>query len=301
VVPPASDHDAVLSAGDLVITASTLGHPPFPALAAAAAGAGFAGLSLWPEPDYGRAREAGMSDRQLRRILGDSGLVVQDVDALVGWVGADDPGPPYLLEPSRELLFAAAEGLGARFVNVLLVGAPDAPIDAAVERFAELCDVVAEHGMAATLEPSARGVVRTVPDAVDVVRATGRSNARVLVDSWHHHWSGTPVDALQSVPGETVAAIQINDAPARLRGTVVEASLHERLAPGGGVMDLVGLLRTLREAGSAAPLTVEVFNDELWARHDADELAHLLGDAARALGAETSETAADADERSDVQ
>jgi sugar phosphate isomerase/epimerase len=92
-----------------------------------------------------------------------------------------------------------------------------------------------------------------------------------------------------------------NDAPARLRGTVVEASLHERLAPGGGVMDLVGLLRTLREAGSAAPLTVEVFNDELWARHDADELAHLLGDAARALVAETSETAADADERSDVQ
>jgi sugar phosphate isomerase/epimerase len=294
VVPAASDHDAVLSAGDLVITASTLGHPPFPALAAAAAGAGFAGLSLWPELDYGRAREAGMSDRQLRRILDDSGLVVQDVDALVGWVGADDPGPQYLLEPSRELLFAAAEGLGARFVNVLLVGAPDAPIDAAVERFAELCDVVAEHGMVATLEPSARGVVRTVPDAADVVRATGRSNARVLVDSWHHHWSGSSLESLQGVPGAAVAAVQINDAPARLQRTVLDASMHERLPPGRGVIDLVGLVRTLREAGSAAPLTVEVFNDELWASHPPDALAQLLGDAARALMAEASE-------RNDVQ
>ena len=242
-----------------------------------------------------------MSDRQLCRILDDSGLVVQDVDALVGWVGADDPGPQYLLEPSRQLLFEAADGLGARFVNVLLVGASDAPIDDAVERFGELCDLVAEHGMVATLECSARGIVRTVPDAAEVVRATGRSNARLLVDSWHHHWSGTSLDSLQSVPGHAVAAIQINDAPPRLRGTVIEASMHERLSPGRGVIDLVGLVQALWGAGSAAPLTVEVFNDELWASHDADALARLLGDAARGLMAEVRERVAEADERNDSQ
>jgi hypothetical protein len=43
-----------------------------------------------------------------------------------------------------------------------------------------------------------------------------------------------------------------------------------------------------------APLTVEVFNDELWASHRPDALAQLLGDAARALMAEASE-------RNDVQ
>ncbi len=288
-MPAPPGPDGRLAEGDLVLTASTLGHPPFPALATAAARAGFAGLSLWPEPDYGRARQAGMSDAQLRRILDDSGLVVQDVDALVGWIGPDDPGPPYLLEPSPELLFAAADGLGARFVNVLLVGAPDAPIDAAVERFAELCDVVAEHGMVATLEPSARGVVRTVVDAAEVALATGRANARVLVDTWHYHWSGSSLESLQGIAGDVIAAVQINDAPAQLQRSVVDASMHERLAPGSGVIDLVGLLRTLRAAGSAAPFTVEVFNDDLWERHEPDQLAQLLGDAARTLMAEVNE------------
>jgi sugar phosphate isomerase/epimerase len=300
-VPPVLHRDAGLGAGDLVLTASSLGNPPFPTLAAAAAGGGFAGLSLWPEADYGRARQAGLSDRQLRRILDDSGLVVQDVDALVGWVGADDTGPPYLLEPTPELLFDAAEGLGARAVNVLLVGAPDASTDvqgalrdAAVERFGELCDVVAEHGMIATLECSSRGVVRTVVDAAEIVLDTGRSNARVLVDSWHHHWSGSSLESLRGVPGPVVAAIQLSDAPARLERPVVDASLHERLPPGRGVVDLVGLVRVLRDAGSTAPLTVEVFNDELLERHRPDALARLLGDATRAAVAEASRAGAKA-------
>jgi sugar phosphate isomerase/epimerase len=284
---------AALGPTDLVLTASTLGNPPFTTLAAAASGAGFAGLSLWPEPDYGRARAEGLSDRDLRRILDDSGLVVQDVDALVGWVGVGDPGPPYLMEPSADLLFAAADGLGAQFVNVLLVGEPDVSLEAAAERFAGLCDVVAKHGLVATLECSARGIVRTVADAADVVRMSGRPNARVLVDTWHHHWSGAPLDSLRQIPGDAVGAIQVNDVPAQVRGTVIDASLHERLCPGQGVANLVGVIRVLREAGSVAPLTVEVFNDDLWAQYGPDELARLLGDATRALLAAAGERSDD--------
>ena len=77
--------------------------------------------------------------------------------------------------------------------------------------------------------------------------------------------------------------------------------MHERLPPGRGVIDLVGLVRTLREAGSVAPLTVEVFNDELWASHLPDVLAQLLGDAARALMVEASERVAEANERNEIQ
>ena len=292
-MPAASDHDAVLSAGDLVITASTLGHPPFPALAAAAAGAGFVGLSLWPEPDYGRAREAGMSDRQLRRILDDSGLVVQDVDTLVGWVGADDPGPQYLLEPfascSRGRRGAGspvrqrAPGRGA--------GRADRRRGRAVRRAVRRGGRARHGGYARALRPGRRahraGRGRRRAGDRPVLR-------RVLVDSWHHHSSGSSPSPCRASPAPRSPPSRSTTRRLGSGGRSSTPSMHERLPPGRGVIDLVGLVRTLREAGSAAPLTVEVFNDELWADHPPDALAQLLGESARALMAEASE-------RNDVQ
>ena len=249
----------MLSAGDLVITASTLGHPPFPALAAAAAGAGFAGLSLWPEPDYGRAREAGMSDRQLRQILDDSGLVVQDVDVLVGWVGVDDPGAALSARAVAPAALRGRRGAGSTVRQRAPrrgAGRADRRRGRAVRRAVRRGGRARHGGYPRALRPGRRahGAGRGRRRA-----GTGRSNARVLVDSWHHHWSGSSLESLQGIPGAAVAAVQINDAPARLQRTVLDASMHERLPPGRGVIDLVGLVRTLRKAGSVAPLTVEVF------------------------------------------
>ena len=95
----------MLGPGAPVLTSSTLGNPPFRTLVEAAAAGGFEGLSLWPAHSYARARAEGLSDADLRALLADHGLAVNDVDARVAWVGPGDPGPPYYEEPSeRELL-----------------------------------------------------------------------------------------------------------------------------------------------------------------------------------------------------
>jgi len=274
-----------LGPDDLIITASTLGMPSFPDLVAAAVAGGFAGLSVWPEGVYTRARAEGLSDATMRALLTDAGVVVQDVDAAVAWVGAGDPGPPYLEEPDRDTLFAAARALGASFVNVLLVGRPGAATDPAdlAAAFAGVCDEAATHGLVATLEFTYRGVVTTVSEAAAVVAAAGRPNGRLLVDTWQYHWGGSSSDQLAEVPGRLVAAVQVSDAPGERPADLRYATRYERLMPGEGVIDLTGLVRVLRSTGATAPLTVEVLNDRLLARHGAEGLARRLGEAMRGI------------------
>lgn len=276
----------LLGPTDFSITASSLGHPPFPILVEAASSAGFAGLSIWPEANYVRARADGLSDHDLGAILADHGMIVQDVDALVAWVGPDDPGPPYFIESSRESLFAAASAMGARFTNVLLVGPTDCSVDDTAEVFAAICDLAAEHDLIATYEFSYRGVVRRLTDAVEVIRLADRPNGRLLIDTWHYHFGGSGLDDLGAVPGEMVAAVQLNDVPAPPPTDLVDASLHRRLPPGAGVVGVTDFVRTLRSIGSPAPLTVEVFNDELLARHGPHAFAALLAGSLRSIVAE---------------
>ena len=106
----------------LGITASTLGSPPLRALVDVMVKADLRVLSFWPPATYQRARADGWSDRDMRALFDDNGIVVHDADALVAWVGPDDPGSPYFEETTPDQVFAAAEAMGARFVNALLTG-----------------------------------------------------------------------------------------------------------------------------------------------------------------------------------
>jgi sugar phosphate isomerase/epimerase len=80
-------------------------------------------------------------------------------------------------------------------------------------------------------------------------------------------------------------AVQLNDAPAKAEANLVDETMHRRLVPGEGAIDLVGLVRLLDAGGSRAPIGVECFSDELNAL-PAAEVARRVGDATRAVLAE---------------
>lgn len=264
-----------LGVGDLVVTGATLGNPPVDELAAVASAAGFAGLSVWPEPFYGRARAEGLSDRDIRAILDDHGVRVHDVDAVIAWAGPDDPGPPYLAEAPVDTVFGAAEALGARLVNVGLVGSPAATVDDCAEAFARICDRAAGSGLGVTLEYYEVAVVSDLPTAAAVVTAAGRPNGAVLLDTWNHHWAGGTVDDLVAV-GAPVAGVQMSDAPATRPADLLDATMRGRLAPGDGVIELGAELRALYAGGYRGPLTSETLNEPLLARLGAGPFAEHL-------------------------
>jgi sugar phosphate isomerase/epimerase len=255
----------------LVLTASALENPPMPVVAAAARRAGFDQVSLWPGVGYG-------TNPDDRRALDDAGLGVWDVDAVVVWVGDDDPGGPYFEEAPADVVFACAEALGARAVNALLIGprgrtSPDA-CAAAVARVAARA---ADLGMALTVEFARSTAVQDLHQANAVVAASGAPNAGVLLDTWHHHWSGVTDASL-----DRVRAIQLSDAPHERPADFPQATRFRREVPGTGAVDFATIVRA---APRDVPLVVEVFNRPLLVQHGIDGFAQVLGDAARTVRA----------------
>src|SRR5262249_49240866 len=140
-------------------------------------------------------------------------------------------------------------------------------VDDAAEAFAGLCDRAAEHNLLVHLEFLPWSRVPDLTTAWEVVRRADRPNGGVAVDAWHWDRSATPSDlaTLRAIPGAKVLGIQLDDAPAEAEANLMSATLHQRLLPGDGAIDLAALLAALRAIGAVAPIGVEVFSDELHA------------------------------------
>ena len=108
-----------------------------------------------------------------------------------------------------------------------------------------------------------------IPDlatAWQVVRAADRPNGGLTVDAWHYSRSGPDRGAAALHPGRRPSSASgcCWTAPAVAGADPLQATLHERLLPGDGELDLRALLADLREAGAGAPISM-VFSDALHA------------------------------------
>jgi sugar phosphate isomerase/epimerase len=249
-------HDLVLAAGTL----SRTGNISMATAVAAAQAGGFAGVSLWATA-YMAALAAGSSPASLRGLLSDAAVVVDHVEAVIGWVGPDDPGGPYAEEASPSQVFDAAVALGASQVSALLFGHQAAGEDDASEVFARIAAQANDHGLRVALEFAEDSVIRDVNAAIRVTSVA--PNGGVLVDTWHAHYGVTTLADLTHVPGERVLVVQVNDGPSQRPVEYGWATRWHRLMPGDGGADPAAAVAALRAAGCRAPLTAEVFNDEL--------------------------------------
>jgi sugar phosphate isomerase/epimerase len=275
-----------LGPDDLVLTSSSIGCPSFPVMVAAAAGAGFAGLSLWPPETYAVARREGFTPEQLRALLDDAGVIAYEVDALVTWAGPNDPGEPYLRAAPRAFVLEAAGALGAHQANAIVVGERGTSAEAIADAVDALCDAAEGAGVRVAVEFARGSLVRTLADARALLVALPHRDLGITVDAWQLHWGPSTIGELAAVRGSEVASVQLDDAPAERPDDFGRATYEGRLVPGAGAADLVGLLRTLDAIGYAGPLTVEAINADLIANHDPVELAQLLADATRAVRAD---------------
>jgi sugar phosphate isomerase/epimerase len=272
-----------LGPDDLVLTSSSIGCPSFPVMVTAAARAGFAGLSLWPPETYAVARRDGFTPEQLRALLDDAGVVAHEVDALVTWAGANDPGEPYLQAAPRAFVLETADALGAQQANAIVVGERGTAAREIADAVDALCEEAERAGVRVGVEFARGSLVRTLADARAVLDALPHRDLGITVDAWQLHWGPSTAVELGAVRGTDVYSVQLDDAPADRPDDFGRATYEGRLVPGTGAADLVGLLRTLDTIGYAGPLTVETINADLIASHDPIELACLLADATRAV------------------
>jgi sugar phosphate isomerase/epimerase len=266
----------------LVLCRGTISAASFRERVAAASAAGYGGISLFAA-DYRSARADGLSDADMRGLLADHGLEVAELDPLMHWI----PGRPHAERgPDDEAEFhAIANAIGARSINAAIGVPGNVEIDRVAESFAGVCDRAREHGLLVHLEFLPWTAIDDLRKAALVVQLAGCENGGVMFDTWHHLRSGLPDSVIAEIPADRIIAIQTNDAPREAEADLLLETLHRRLLPGEGDIDLPGIFRRLFAGGCVAPVGVEVFSDEL-AKLPFDEAARRAADATRRVLAE---------------
>lgn len=226
-----------------------------PALVRLAARTGFdrVGLRLLPASPGGLAHRLADDPaalRETRAAIAETGVGVFDLEIIRIGEGFD--------AAAHEGVFAAGAALGARAV---LVAGDDPDEGRLTAQFAALCDVAAPYGLTCDLEFMPWTAVADARGALRVVTAADRPNGRVLVDALHVARSTTTLADLAALPPARLSYVQICDAPAAIPPTV-DGLIHDarcaRLLPGGGAIDLAGILAQLP---ADLPVSCEVPND----------------------------------------
>lgn len=220
----------------------------------------------------------------LRREIDAAGLEHVEVELAGGWWRAEERE----WRPTWELLLEAADALDAEFIKVgTAFGDPVDDIGFLIEPMRRIAAEAAQVGTAIALEPLPFGLVGSMPQGAELIRAVDHPAAGLLVDFWHVFRAGTTLERLaETVPVETIFGVELSDAAETVRGTLFEDTRDNRALIGRGAQDVEGFIRTLREMGYARPWGVEILSREHRAR-PLEEALHL----ARATALEVFERA----------
>lgn len=237
-------------------------HASLPDRVAAAARAGFNGISLRAD-QWAQTKAAGWDAPRIKALLDQHGLRVSEIEPL-----------RFL----RDDLLAATEEMVRAFNAPRVQVTP--PIDGTP---LDLQAVPAWLKMAATrlagIELAIEFLPTTgVPDAPMAQRlidaAGGLPNLGFCVDSWHV-FRGGGLESIRGIDPKRVFMVQIDDGPMKPDlDDYFPDTLRNRVPCGAGEFDLMGFLALLPDT---APVNVEVINEELDRRAPAD-VAKLLHD-----------------------
>jgi sugar phosphate isomerase/epimerase len=224
--------------------------PPEMVSCAAEAGFSHVGIRLLPatpnEPRYDVIGDTPLR-REVERRLADTGVKVLDVEI-------------FRLKPETrvadyEAAVATAALLGA---SELLVAGNDADEMRLTETFGAFCDLARRYGLGANLEFMPWTDARDLPQAARIVERAARGNAGVLIDPFHLSRSRSRIEDIASIAPSRLRFMQLCDVPAAIPPTmeaILAEARAERLFPGDGGVDLVGLLRAVPRD---IPISVEV-------------------------------------------
>jgi sugar phosphate isomerase/epimerase len=251
----------------------------------AARAGGFTSVSIFP---FDVAAAEGLDAAGVREWHDLHALRIAVVDPLTTWL----PGStvPNGLEPTdpayggidADGILGLADALGAGMITALALYDDLVEAGAGASAFRGLCDRAAERGVAVGLEFVPGTGIPDLALAWEIVRRADRPNGGLVLDTWHLFRSGSDPQSLRQIPTERIFAVQLADAPVAPPADLAHESLHERLMPGEGELDLEGALGAVLAGGTPPLIGPEVFSDR--SRYAPPQwLGRLLGDRTREL------------------
>lgn len=127
----------------------------------------------------------------------------------------------------------------------------------AADCYGQVCDLAKPFGLTVDLEFVTFAGAKNLKDAVDVLRAAGRTNSGLMVDALHFSRSRVAVEELDSVPREWFHFAHLCDAPAEIPTTndgLIRTAREERLYPGEGAINIASIFNRM----PLVPYSIEI-------------------------------------------
>jgi sugar phosphate isomerase/epimerase len=133
----------------------------------------------------------------------------------------------------------------------------------ATTRFKELMTIGKSMGVIPSMEfLGFVDGIKNVASAWTIANGTGDPQATVVADVFHMIRGGGSIDDLLQLTGERLANFHINDVPA-VPDPLTQTD-YDRVMVGEGIADLKKVIANLRTIGYHGPLSLELFNRDLW-------------------------------------
>ena len=230
--------------------------------------AGFEGIELWINDIYdfiGRGGEVA----DIEKALADHGLFVPSVIAIRQWGDMDGWEYQLVLDEARRR-FALGSRLGAKYI-VATPPLEQEGQDHLPGRYRDLLMIGREEGIKPTFEYiSFFKSVYKLADAWRIVQEVDDPDATLILDAFHNWNSNSTFEELRQIPADRISHYHIDDAhPDKPPCTQKDP---DRVMLGEGQIDLATEIAVLREIGYEGTVSLELFNEALWAQDPAEVL-----------------------------
>lgn len=235
-----------------------------------AAEAGYDAIEPWVSSLQEHIRSGGTL-RDIRKRIEDKGLTVESAISFPRWIVDDDAVRAEAVEQVKREMDLLAQ-IGGKRIAAPPAGATDgAELDLlkAAERYRALLELGDQTGVVPQVEvwgPSKN--LHRLGQSMFVVIESGHPRACLLPDVYHTYKGGSDFHGFKTISSRTIQVFHLNDYPANPpRETIRDG---DRVMPGDGIAPLTQILRDLRDNGSEAVLSLELFSQVYW---DKDPLA----------------------------
>jgi sugar phosphate isomerase/epimerase len=206
-----------------------------PALIDIAAGLGVPLVSLWTQlplqAELPLVTQANKAETLAR---------MRDTGVRLGNVECFNLTPEVVAEEFRPAVELGAE-LGA--TSLVAINAWDPERNRALDNFAKLCRIAAEHGMTANVEFISMGKVRTLADAIAFITDSGERNVGVTIDFLHLIRTGGSAADISAMDPKLIGYVQVCDGPLELpQEQWNDEGFEQRRMPGEGEFPLADLM-----------------------------------------------------------
>jgi sugar phosphate isomerase/epimerase len=239
-----------------------------------AAQAGYSAIEPWVRTiqEY---MEAGGKLADIRKRVGDRGLTVEGAISFTQWIVDDDAKRAEALEQIKREMDILAQ-IGGKRIAAPPAGAngnnaPILDLAKAAERYRAILEIGDKTGITPALElwgPSKN--LHRLGECMYVLVESGHPKACLVGDVYHIYKGGSDFTGLKMLSAAAMPMLHMNDYPAEPpREKIAD---KDRVMPGDGIAPLPRILRCLRDNGSQAVLSLELFSQVYWEK-DALEVA----------------------------